>query len=134
MHHNAILLIVTIIKVKYEIVPIRYKLGGDMSSANLLTAASDIQRALTPRPNQSNISKDKALKPDFGEFEKDMLSISSLAQEKLQKEKQIQTNQEIDNIANEVIRISSSIGKARSTGGLTSSQATELYNKIASLL
>ncbi|MGL1958636.1 MAG: hypothetical protein OCD00_15120 [Colwellia sp.] len=105
-----------------------------MSSANLLTAASDIQRALIPRPNHNNISKEKALKPDFGEFEKDMLNISTLAQEKLQKEKQVQTNQKIDNIANEVIRISSSIGKARSTGGLTSNQATELYNKIASLL
>ena len=54
--------------------------------------------------------------------------------EKQQKVIPVEASRESEGIANEVIRISSTICRARNIGNLTNSQATNLYNKIASLL
>jgi len=103
-----------------------------MSISNPLTASSSIQRSF--RGKSETISKEKPLKPDLGVYSKDVVEISKLGLEKQQKEIQIEASREIEDIANEVIRISSSIGRARSVGNLTNNQATNLYNKIATLL
>ncbi|MBA6364185.1 hypothetical protein H4J56_02990 [Colwellia sp. BRX8-4] len=103
-----------------------------MSVANQLTASSDIARSLFF--NKASITKDKPLKPDLGVFSTDVVEISKLGIEKQQKEIQIEASREIEGIASEVIRISSTIGRALSVGNLTNSQATNLYNKIATLL
>ena len=103
-----------------------------MSITNPLTASSDIQRSIALADNF--VDKQKHLKPDLGVFESDVVKISQLGFEKQQKEIQVETNRKIENIANEVIRISSTIGKARSVGNLTNTQAAQLYNKIATLL
>lgn len=103
-----------------------------MSIANPLTASSVIQLAFMPK--SEGFSKEKPLKPDLGVFESDVVKISLLGLEKQQKETQVEASRKIEDIANEVIRVSSTIGRARSVGNLTNSQATSLYNKIASLL
>ena len=111
-----------------------------MLSSNPLTASIDIQKATYSFKNLTivtgeTVDKTKSGKlGEFGEFADDILNISTLGLEKQRKETQLQSNQEINDIANDVIRISSSIGKARSSGNLTNSQATNLYNKIAALL
>jgi hypothetical protein len=103
-----------------------------MSIATPLTASSVIQRSIMP--TSAEVSKDKPLKSDLGVYAKDVVEISKLSIEKEQKETQLEATRSIEGIASEVIKISSSLGKARSTGNLTNSQATTLYNKIASLL
>jgi len=103
-----------------------------MSIANFLTASSDIPRSLASKTDI--VAKEKALKPDLGGFSRDVVEISKLGLEKQQKETQVDASRKIEDIANEVIRISSTIGRARSVGNLTNSQATSLYNKIATLL
>lgn len=105
-----------------------------MIMSNPLTAASDIQRAIKLSPMQSDTRMKSAFGPNLGEFANDVLKVSDLGREKLQKEQQLEQSQEIREIANDVVRVSSSIGRARSSGGLTSHQATSLYNKIAALL
>jgi len=103
-----------------------------MSVINPLTVSSDIARAL---PNISHsTTKESPLKPNFGRFADDIVKISNLGLEKQQKEVHIEASKEIDNIANEVIRISSTIGRARSVGNLSNHQASQLYNKIADIL
>ncbi|WP_057830872.1 hypothetical protein [Colwellia sp. TT2012] len=103
-----------------------------MSIANPLTASSVIQRAFMPKSEE--VSKEKPLKPDLGIYAKDIVEISKLGLEKQQKEAQVKAVSEIKDIANEVISVNSTIGRARSVGNLTKDQATELYNKISSLL
>lgn len=103
-----------------------------MSIATPLTASSDISRNLDLRIKITG--KEKPLKPDLGIFSTDVVEISRLGIEKQQKEIQIEASREIEDIANEVIRVSSTIGRARSVGNLTNNQATNLYNKIAALL
>ncbi len=103
-----------------------------MSIANPLTASSDVQRIFVP--NTESQSKEKPLKPDLGVFSKDVVEISKLGLEKQQKETQVEASRKIEDIASEVIRISSTIGRAHSVGNLTNSQASSLYNKIATLL
>jgi len=103
-----------------------------MSIANPLTASSEIQRAFIPK--QVGADKETPLKPDLGIYAKDVLEISKLGLERQQKETQVHASRNIDNIANEVIKISSSIGKEKAVGNLTHSQATNLYNKISGLL
>ena len=103
-----------------------------MSIINPLTASSDIAHSL-PKTN-SPPNKESPLKPDLGSFASDVVNISSLGLEKQQKEIHIDASRKIEDIANEVIRISSTIGRARSVGNLTSTQASELYSKIASLI
>ncbi len=103
-----------------------------MSVINPLTASSDIAHT---QPNTStSLPKESPLKPKLGYFAADVVNISNLALEKQQKEMHIDASRKIDDIANEVIRISSTIGRARSVGNLTGNQASELYNKIANLL
>jgi len=103
-----------------------------MSVINPLTAGSDIARALslksTPPPKES------PLKPKLGNFATDVVKISSLGLEKQQKEVHLEASRKIEDIANEVIRISSTIGRAQSVGNLTRHQASELYSKIANFL
>jgi len=103
-----------------------------MSIANPLTAGSEIQTALIAKP--AEIVKEKPLKPELGVYTSDVVKISNLGIEKQQKEAQVEATRQIDNIANEVIRVSSSIGKAKAVGNLTHSQATTLYKQIANLL
>ena len=103
-----------------------------MSIANPLTASSDIQIAFIEKTE--GIIKGSPLKPDLGAYARDVVNISTLGVERQQKEIQIEATRQIDNIANEVIRVSSSIGKARAIGNLTHSQATTLYKQISNLL
>jgi hypothetical protein len=103
-----------------------------MSVANPLTASSDISRSLIFKANFS--AKEKPLKPDLSVFSKDMVEISQLGLEKQQKETQMEVSSEIKDIANEVISVSSTIGRTQSIVNLTNSQATDLYSKIARLL
>lgn len=103
-----------------------------MSIANPLTASSVITRSFIAKEGEFN--KEKTLTPDLGVFVKDVVKISSLGLEQQQREAKVESTRTIDGIANDVIRISSTIGKARSLGNLTNSQATTLYNKIAALL
>jgi len=103
-----------------------------MSIASPLTASSDIQRSV--RLNESSATIEKPLKPDLGVFSDDVVKISQLGIEKQQKETQTEATRKIEDIADEVIKISTTIGRARSVGNLTNSQATKLYNKIANLL
>jgi hypothetical protein len=103
-----------------------------MSIATQLTASSDIAQSFGSKIDV--IGKEKPVKPDLGVFSTDVVEISRLGIEKQQKEIQVEASREIEGIANEVIRISSTIGRARSVGNLTNTQATNLYNKIATLL
>ena len=103
-----------------------------MSIATPLTASSDITRSFGSKIEV--IGKEKALKPDLGAFSTDVVEISRLGIEKEQKETQVEATRKIESIASEVVRISSSIGRAQSVGNLTNSQAINLYNEIASLL
>lgn len=103
-----------------------------MSIANPLTASSAIQRAFIPKSDE--LSKENPIKPNLGVFESDIVEISQLGLEKQQKETQVEAARNIEDIANEVIRINSTIGRARSINNLTNNQATDLYNKISSLL
>lgn len=103
-----------------------------MSIASPLTASSDISHRFSSRIEAPE--KEKALKPDLGVFSGDLVEISKLGIEKQQKEIQVEASREIEGIASEVVRISSTIGRASSVGSLTNSQATKLYNKIATLL
>lgn len=104
-----------------------------MSIANPLTAGSEIQRVATSKrqPEKTAESPEKS----FGIFAEDVLEISSLGREKLQKENQIDAaNRQIEQIAKEFIRVSSSIGKSEVANNLNHEQATSLYKAIASLL
>ncbi|MCJ8293691.1 MAG: hypothetical protein MJK15_04725 [Colwellia sp.] len=103
-----------------------------MSIINPLTASSDIARARSQ--TSTPLPKESLLKPELGSFATDVVKISRLGLEKQQKEIHIEASREIEDIANEVIRISSTIGRARSVGNLTPHQASELYSKIANLL
>ena len=108
-----------------------------MLSSNPLTASIDIQKTVYTFKDSSAVTNDtvdKTKLEKLGEFADDILSISTLGHEKQHKEAQLQASQKIDDIANDVIKVSSSIGKARTSGNLTNSQATNLYNKIAALL
>lgn len=107
-----------------------------MLSSNPLTASIDIQKtASTSRPlPEITIDQKEANQGRLGEFADDILNISTLGKEQQSTEAHIQANKIISDIANDVINISSSIGKARTSGNLTNSQATILYNKIAALL
>ncbi len=102
-----------------------------MLSSSPLTASIDIQKASITL-DTSAIPNKIVNKKTLGEFADDILTISSLGQEKQHKENQI-NNQEME-MANDVVRVSSSIGRAQSLGSLTNNQAIKLYNKIAALL
>ncbi len=103
-----------------------------MTTVPPLTASVDIAKA-NKSPADSSVAK-PFLAAEFGSFAKDVVDISNLAIEKQQQESQLQTTKEIEDIANDVIRVTSTIGRAKSVGNLTNTQATELYNKISSLL
>lgn len=105
-----------------------------MSIISPLTAGSEIVRA-KPQISAPLITENNNIKGSsvFGEFANDIVKISSLGQEKQQTERQL-NDSNVDNIANEVIRINTSIGKSKSLGNLTNSQATELYRSISQLL
>ncbi len=103
-----------------------------MSVINPLTASSDIARSL-PK-DSSPLKKESPIKPNLEDFATDVVNISSLGLEKQQKEMHIDALRKFEDIANEVIRVSSTIGRARSVGNLTSNQARELYSKIARMI
>ncbi|MFT7005707.1 MAG: hypothetical protein ACJAXJ_000206 [Colwellia sp.] len=64
----------------------------------------------------------------------DLVEISKLATEKQQQATQLNASKQIEEVATDVVKISTTIGKARSSNNLTNSQAIELYQKIAKLL
>ena len=103
-----------------------------MSIATPLTASNAIARVIpstiTPQ------SKSKPIKPELGVFAKDILEISKQGLEKQRSEAQLNASKEINDIASDVVRVSSSIGRAKSLGNLTTEQAAALYQKISSLL
>lgn len=103
-----------------------------MSIATPLTASSAIARSFGSKIEVTR--KEKPVKPDLGAFSTDVVEISRLGLEKEQKETQIEASRKIEGIADEVVKISSTIGRARSVGNLTNNQAINFYNKIASLL
>lgn len=105
-----------------------------MLSSSLLTASADIQKAASPERTAVEQKRDTVNNSKLGEFADDILNISTIGHEKQRAEAQLQATQEINDIANDVIRVSSSIGRARTLGNLSNSQATSLYNKIAALL
>ncbi len=92
---------------------------------------SILQLSLNAKTDELNKGKSaKPLKPDLT----DLVTVSRQGIEKQQQANQLEASKQIEDIANDAIRVTSSIGKARSVGGLTNSQATELYNEIAKLL
>jgi len=104
-----------------------------MSIANPLTAGTEIQRVATasPEPVKAAGSPEKS----FGVFAEDVLEISNAARDKLQKENQLEAaNRQIEKIAKEFIRVTSSIGKSEIANNLSHQQATTLYKAIAALL
>lgn len=104
-----------------------------MSIANPLTAGSEIQRVAVTSPSQDKASETP--EKSFGVFAQDVLEISSLGREKLQQENQIDAaRDQIEKIAKEFIRVSSSIGRSKVAGNLGHEQATALYKAIAALL
>ncbi|WDE05134.1 hypothetical protein SG34_028195 [Thalassomonas viridans] len=104
-----------------------------MSIANPLTAGSEIQRVAPTGARETTATETP--EKSFGVFAEDVLEISSLGREKLQKENQLDAaNRQIEQIAREFIRVSSSIGKSEIANNLTHKQATTLYKAIASLL
>ena len=78
--------------------------------------------------------QEKPLKPEISKFASYTVEISEQAIKKQQMEMKTETSKEIEEIAIDVIRVSSTIGRASSVGGLTNNQATELYNEISKLL
>lgn len=74
------------------------------------------------------------IKQDNGEFSDTVIEISEIAMSLQQSETQKTTSKEIEKIADEVVRVSSTIGRARSQGNLSAEQAAALYSKIAQLL
>jgi len=103
-----------------------------MSVSNPLIASFDIAHTLPKKGTL--LPKKLPLKPELSSFTTDMVTISRLGLEKQQKEIFIESSRKIEDIANEVIRVSSTIGKVKVVENLTHTQATNLYNKIASLL
>ena len=105
-----------------------------MLSSNPLTASIDIQKAAYVFEQTTSVKNNAESGRKLGEFADDILNISTLGQEKQRTEAQLEANIKINDIANEVVKVSTSIGKARFSGSLTHSQATDLYNKIAAIL
>lgn len=103
-----------------------------MSIATPLTASNDISRVSPPSINKNQEEPSLAL--NFGVFKDDVLELSQQAIEKQKNETAQKTEAKIDEIANEVVRVSSTIGRARTSGNLTAEQAAALYKKIASLM
>ena len=108
-------------------------MGTVMPTASSITSSSVIiQQSLDAKVSTLNADSTKVepLKPNLG----DLVEISKLATEKQQQAIQLETSKQIKEIAIDVVRVSSTIGRARSSDGLTNSQATDLYQKIAKLL
>ncbi|QBG35209.1 hypothetical protein [Litorilituus sediminis] len=96
-------------------------LNSNSTINKVLTTAS---KALSQQANISDVDKKLVV---------DTIAISKQGAEIQQQESQLSaaTNREI---ANDMIRVSSTIGKSQSVGNLTNNQATELYEQIAKLL
>ena len=105
-----------------------------MSSVNPLTIGAEIQVAAVSTATAAQSPSVKNSKSTFGEFQSDIVNISSLARKKQQQDQQNKADQQIKNLNNEVIEVTSSIGRNTSSGNLSQEQAAALYNKIASLL
>jgi hypothetical protein len=107
-----------------------------MSAANPITVSADQQVALVSRATEGDFLSEQNSKSSFGfgNYAADVVEISQLGRSKQQQEIQQQASQKIKKLANEVVRVTSTIGKSRSAGNLTQTQATELYNQIAALL
>lgn len=107
-----------------------------MAFANPLTINSSIQVANVNAAASSVVPQADTSARNFGEFTQDIVSISSAAREKQQQEtqqKQASSNQ-AQQPNTDSVRVSSTIGKSRSSQNLTTQQATALYEKIANLL
>lgn len=102
-----------------------------MSGSVSLNSSSPINRVLTNAAKtlnqQTNVSDiDKQLA-------RDTIAISKQATEIQRQESQLSASSNRE-VANDMIRVSSTIGKTQSVGNLTNNQATELYEEIAKIL
>ena len=103
-----------------------------MSIINPLTASTAIARV--PSPSISTSEQSGSLSGNYGVFSDDILEISKQGVTKQTTEAQLGETKEFKDIASDVIRVTSTIGKARSKGNLTNEQAMALYQKIATML
>lgn len=70
----------------------------------------------------------------FNELISDVVDISRLSIERLHKDEQSQTTNDIEQVSKEAVSVTSTIGRSKSANNLNHAQAIELYNKIASLI
>mgnify|MGYP000088103645 FL=1 len=103
-----------------------------MADLSSLTISNSILRI--PPVNIKIESELTPIKPVQNEFSDSVVEISQLAVTLQTNEAQQSAVKEIEKIADDVVRVSSTIGKAKSQGNLTAEQAADLYNKIAQLL
>ncbi len=96
-------------------------LNSNSTINKVLTTAS---KALSQQANISDVDKKLVV---------DTIAISKQGAEIQQQESQLSAATNRD-VANDMIRVSSTIGKSQSVGNLTNNQATELYEQIAKLL
>jgi hypothetical protein len=100
-----------------------------MAGINPLTASNDISLVSL---GQNDSVDNKSQQSPFGEFSQDIVSISKLARQQQQTEQNTEAN--INAIARDAVRVTSTIGQAKASGNLTQAQAEALYKKIAALL
>lgn len=103
-----------------------------MATINSVSINTIIQHSLNTKGVSLNTSStdDEPVKPGLTE----LVEISTIAIEKQQQATQLSASKQIKEIAIDVVKVSSTIGKAQSSNNLTNNQATELYQKIAKLL
>jgi len=110
-----------------------------MTTINPLTASPNMQpnsvASQAPKTSSAELpTREKPIPPEVGVYANGLLEISSLGLKKQQIETQVDASIKPKELADEVINISSTIGRLSSVGNLSHSQATSLYNKIARLL
>ncbi len=99
-----------------------------------VTAGVEINTAFVNRLSQQDeATKQAAADEKSGYLPEDSLDISKRARSK-QQQTELDTKSDIEGIAQDVIRVSSTIGKAKSAGNLSAEQAAKLYKEIAALL
>ena len=104
-----------------------------MSVASPLTAGSEIAVSSITEQRTSVVDETNLSQSQFGQFNQDIVTISKLAREK-QQQSERSAEQEIQQIATDVIRVTSTIGLSKAAGNLTETQASKLYKEIAALL
>ena len=104
-----------------------------MSAATPLTAGSEIAISNVSSRQPAQKDEQESVRAQFGEFNQDIVNISKLARDK-QQQSELAAQQEIKQIATDVIRVTSTIGQSKAAGNLSETQASKLYKEIAALL